>query len=391
MTKKESTQLAKINTAAIAESTGLNQDFVDLVKDTVAVGATDNELRLFLETCKKVQLNPLNKEVFFWKQFSKQHGREIPIIHTGIRGYRKAAERTGCYRPGKPVVYEMAKGNKNPIAATAHVMKLVAGEWFEVTFRAEWAVFARGTAQWRGQYGKHQLGITAERHALQRAFPILEEMVETPPEGEPAEEVPAMISQEELQIRAQYTAEIERLSEFVLDEAELNALEGRISSLETPELIALQEKVHGQMCELIEAQANLNGIDFESFRTANFPEGMPAANTYHLADVYELMLAPAEPDQLPPAEPEDADFVHDAEMFDLRSAVKHKAADVYGEQAETHLPAKIIDKATEDQLSAWLSELNAGGLEFQCGSCEVVTESYECKNPNCGGGDNANN
>ena len=64
---------------------------ITTIKETVAVGATDNELRLFLYQCSRTGLDPLSRQIHFIKRGGKA------TIQTGIDGFRAIAERTGKY------------------------------------------------------------------------------------------------------------------------------------------------------------------------------------------------------------------------------------------------------------------------------------------------------
>ena len=83
-----------MTTAVTKRETVLKQftnEELDLIKNTVAKGATDNELKLFLYTAKERGLNPLTRQIHFVKR------GDNGVIQTGIDGFRLIAERTGQY------------------------------------------------------------------------------------------------------------------------------------------------------------------------------------------------------------------------------------------------------------------------------------------------------
>lgn len=150
---------------------GLSKEQAEIIKNMICKDADDTELVLFLETCKSLNLSPFLKEVYFFvNKYKNKNGEWIrtPVIGIGINGYRKIAERTEKYSPGKAVEYALDK-NGEPLSATAFVKKQTKdGTWHEVSATVFASEFTKAK---NGGMFFHKLGINAESHALRKAFP----------------------------------------------------------------------------------------------------------------------------------------------------------------------------------------------------------------------------
>jgi len=86
-------------TTELATTNQLTREQVELVKHTVAVGATDNELKMFLYQAGKRGLDPLTRQIHFIKRNRYNPDTEkyesVGTIQTGIDGFRVIADRTG--------------------------------------------------------------------------------------------------------------------------------------------------------------------------------------------------------------------------------------------------------------------------------------------------------
>jgi phage recombination protein Bet len=165
-------------TAELAHVEGFTPDQVNLIKRTIAIGATNDELALFLHVAQRSGLDPLARQIHFVKRQTKDGPRVA--IQTGIDGYRLIADRTGCYAGNDDPVYEGELEIQEddrlvvvPEKATVVVFKLVDGQRCPFTASARWTEYypgARQGFQWR-RMPYLMLGKTAEALALRKAFP----------------------------------------------------------------------------------------------------------------------------------------------------------------------------------------------------------------------------
>lgn len=144
-----------------------SREEIELIKKTVAVGASDLDLKLFLYQCAKTGLDPLIRQIYW----IKRGGRGT--IQVGIDGYRLIADRTQKYAGNDAPTFEGDNG-AYPTSATVTVWKLVGGQRCSFTATALWLEYYPGDGpvgeMWRKRpFG--QLGKCAESLALRKAFP----------------------------------------------------------------------------------------------------------------------------------------------------------------------------------------------------------------------------
>lgn len=146
-------------TTALA-TTDFSRDQIDTIKKTVARGASDTDLALFLEFCKARRLDPFTRQVYWTPKG----------IITSIDGFRAKAEETGAYVPG-PTRYEYDADGKL-VAAHVTVRKLVAGTWFDLEESAYLEEYKANTPTWT-KLSRVMLSKCAEARAIRRAFPMI--------------------------------------------------------------------------------------------------------------------------------------------------------------------------------------------------------------------------
>ena len=169
------TAITTKNVQAITSGETYSDEKIALIKQTVAVGATDLELQLFLYTAKRTGLDPLTRQIYAIKRWNSQAGKETMTIQTGIDGYRLIADRTNKLAGIADAVFD-TEADAHPGKATVTVTKMIDGVKCEFTASARWSEYVQTkkdgnpTAMWV-KMPYLMLGKCAEALALRKAFP----------------------------------------------------------------------------------------------------------------------------------------------------------------------------------------------------------------------------
>ncbi|MBD5633903.1 MAG: phage recombination protein Bet [Candidatus Eremiobacteraeota bacterium] len=148
------------------------------MKHTVAIGATDMELALFLQTAKHRGLDVFARQIHFVKRRQKRGDKwvEVGTMQTGIDGFRLIADRTGKYDGQDEVEFEYIDPARRAIPHRATVRVYRKDMSRPVSGTAYWAEYADtyDDGNPRGMWKKMphlMLAKTAEALALRKAFP----------------------------------------------------------------------------------------------------------------------------------------------------------------------------------------------------------------------------
>jgi|SRR5262245_318889 len=147
-------------------------DQIELIKQTVAQGASNANLQLYLYDCARRGVHPLDRQI----HFSQRNGRYTPLV--SIDFLRSRAAMTGEMAGSDDAAYRVNPDDLGvPLSATVTVYRLTNGQRYAYSatarfeeYKAEPGPNNRGDAMWRTKPFL-MIGKCAEALALRKAFP----------------------------------------------------------------------------------------------------------------------------------------------------------------------------------------------------------------------------
>jgi len=157
---------------SINSATEFDSEQIEVLRNTIFKGYTDNEMKFALAVCNRTGLDPFVRQIHFTKRANKRTGNSDIVMTTGIDGFRLTANRSHAYAGSDDPAFKLV--SEKPVEATVTVYKIVQGIRCPFTATARWVEFYPGDGpdgfMWR-KMPFVMLGKCAEAQALRKAFP----------------------------------------------------------------------------------------------------------------------------------------------------------------------------------------------------------------------------
>ncbi len=178
--QNNSIQLQKSASSSIAS---FSPEQINVLKNSIAKGASNEELELFLYTSKRTGLDPFSRQIYLIKRWDSSLKKEVATTQTSIDGFRAIASRDSEYAGQTTTLYagkdgewvELWTDDQPPFAAKVGIYRKNFGE---PTFAiAKWNSYVQknkdgSTGKMWQKFPDTMLGKCAEAQALRKAFPL---------------------------------------------------------------------------------------------------------------------------------------------------------------------------------------------------------------------------
>jgi len=228
---------------------------IDILKNSICKGVTNEEFEIFLMACTKTQLDPFMRQIYAVKRGSTM------TIQTGIDGYRLIAERTGCYAPGPEPTYVYDSEGRLQ-SATAYIKKQTRdGTWHTISASAYLDEYCQRTKEgypmgmWRNM-ARTMLFECAEAQALRKAFPAEMSGIYTKEEMEQADSPRISLDQ---------AAELENILEHCDDKYKTLFKRALIKLCKSDDICDLPLEMFEKVKEAAVKNAEENAVNKETF------------------------------------------------------------------------------------------------------------------------------
>lgn len=183
-----SKQITKSGGAMVRTNAAFSEEQKQIVRDSLANGASEQEFAILWEMAKARNLDPLKREVFFVKRWDGSKQREVWSVQVSIDGLRLQAARTGDYDGQDDTEFEYTDKGELLLARTKVYRKGISRPFVGTAHWKEYVQLTKDrkpTSMWENK--PHvMLSKCSESLALRKAFPdetaglyTTEEMPET--------------------------------------------------------------------------------------------------------------------------------------------------------------------------------------------------------------------
>lgn len=168
-----SKQIQKSGGGIVRTGGAFSDEQKQIVRDSLANGASEQEFSILWEMAKARNLDPLKREVFFVKRWDGSKQREVWSVQVSIDGLRLQAARTGDYDGQDDTEFEYNDKGELLLARTKVYRKGISRPFVGTAYWKEYVQLTKDgkpTSMWANK--PHvMLSKCSESLALRKAFP----------------------------------------------------------------------------------------------------------------------------------------------------------------------------------------------------------------------------